>query len=117
MLETVPGRHRIALGADKNYDTQAFVAATRALNATPHVARNTTHRRSAIDGRTTRHRGYALSQRVRKRIEETIGWAKEVGPVRKTRFRGVDRVHFQWLLTLSGYNLVRMRNIVAEAPT
>lgn len=117
MLEAIPGRHRITLGSDKNYDTRAFVAATRALNATPHVARNTTHRRSAIDGRTTRHRGYALSQRVRKRIEETIGWAKEVGPVRKTRFRGVDRVQFQWLLTLSGYNLVRMRHLVAEAPT
>ena len=117
MVEAIPGRHRITLGADKNYDTRHFVARTRALNVTPHVAQNNTNRRSAIDGRTTRHGGYAISQRVRKRIEEVMGWAKNIGPARKTKFQGVDRVNFQWLLTLSGYNLIRMRNIAAEVPT
>ncbi len=83
---------------------------------TPHVAQNDTNRRSAIDGRTTRHVGYEISQRERKRIEEVMGWAKEIGPVRKTKFRGTERVNFQWLLTLTGYNLIRMRNIEAAAP-
>ena len=116
LVEAIPGRHRITLGADKNYDTRQFVANLRALGATPHLAQNNTHRRSAIDGRTTRHGGYAISQRVRKRIEEVMGWAKDIGPVRKTRFRGVERVNFQWLLTLSGYNLIRMRNLAAAVP-
>jgi len=116
MVEAIPGQHRITIGADKNYDTQEFIADVRALNATPHVAQNDTNRRSAIDARTTRHVGYEISQRVRKRIEEVMGWAKDVGPVRKTKFRGVDRVNFQWLLTLTGYNLIRLRNIAAEVP-
>lgn len=69
MVEAVPGRHPITLGGDKGYDSRNFVAGLRALKVTPHVARNTTNRRSAIDGRTTRHPGYAVSQRARKRIE------------------------------------------------
>jgi hypothetical protein len=116
MIEGIPGQHRITLGTDKHYDTKEFVAATRALNVTPHVAQNDTNRRSAIDGRTTRHVGYEISQRVRKRIEEVMGWGKDIGPVRKTKFRGADRIGFQWLLTLTGYNLIRMRNIAAEVP-
>jgi transposase len=116
LVEAIPGQHRITLGADKNYDTQDFVAKTRALNVTPHVAQNDSNRRSAIDGRTTRHIGYVISQRVRKRIEEVMGWGKDIGPVRKTKFRGLERVNFQWLLTLTGYNLIRMRNIAAEVP-
>ena len=116
MIKGIPGQHRITLGTDKNYDTKEFVAATRALNVTPHVAQNDTNRRSAIDGRTTRHVGYEISQRVRKRIEEVMGWGKDIGPVRKTKFRGAERVGFQWLLTLTGYNLIRMRNIAAEVP-
>jgi transposase len=116
MIEGIPGQHRITLGTDKNYDTKEFVAATRALNVTPHVAQNDTNRRSAIDGRTTRHVGYEISQRVRKRIEEVMGWGKDIGPVRKTKFRSADRIGFQWLLTLTGYNLIRMRNIAAEVP-
>jgi len=115
VLEELEGQHQISLGADKNYDTRDFVARLRGLNVTPHVAQNTTNRRSAIDGRTTRHPGYAVSQRVRKRIEEAFGWAKYIGPVRKTKFRGRARVRFQWLLTVAGYNLVRMRNLVAAA--
>jgi len=80
------------------------------------VAQNVTNRRSAIDGRATRHDGYAVSQKVRKRVEQIVGWEKDIGPVRKTKLRGANKVGLQWLLTLSGYNLVRMRNILAEAP-
>lgn len=112
MLEELQGQHRITLGADKNYDTRDFVAAIRELNVTPHVSQNNTNRRSAIDARTTRHPGYTISVRVRKRIEEAFGWAKYIGPVRKTKFRGRERVRFQWLLTFAGYNLVRMRNLL-----
>ena len=79
MIGAMAGRHWITVGADKNYDTVAFVAELRSLNATPHVARNTSNRRSAIDGRVTRHPGYAISQVVRKRIEEGFGWIKAVG--------------------------------------
>ena len=116
MVSEQPGTHRITVGADKLYDTQDFVADLRELKATPHVAQNDTHRRSAIDGRTTRHAGYEVSQRIRKRIEEIFGWGKAIGPMRKTKFRGKDRVGFQMLLTLTGYNLIRMRNILAEMP-
>lgn len=116
MLQAVPGNHRITIGADKNYDVQSFIAEARALRVTPHVAQNTTNRRSAIDGRTTRHVGYEISQRVRKRIEEAFGWAKYVGPLRKTKLRGLARVDFQCLLTFSGYNLIRMRNLLASSP-
>ena len=84
MLGRMEGRHRITLGADKNYDTAAFVAALREMGVTPHVAQNNTNRRSAIDGRTTRHPGYGLSQKIRKRIEEVFGWAKTCGTMRKT---------------------------------
>ncbi|HLE56488.1 MAG TPA: IS5 family transposase [Rhodothermia bacterium] len=116
MVTEIPGTQRITLGADKNYDTGDFVEDLRALRVTPHVAQNDTNRRSAIDGRTTRHSGYEVSQRFRKRIEEVFGWAKSIGPVRKTKFRGRERVSFQWVMTLAGYNLVRMRNLLAESP-
>jgi len=81
MLSRQTGRHRASLGADKGYDAASFVTRVRALNVTPHIAQNTT-RRSAIDGRTTRHSGYAISQRTRKRIEEAFGWIKSVGGLR-----------------------------------
>ena len=90
MLAGQTGRHRATLGADKGYDAADFVAAVRALNVTPHIAQNTS-RRSAIDGRTTRHPGYAPSQRTRKRIEEAFGWIKTTGGLRKTRHRGTAR--------------------------
>ena len=83
----------------------------RCANATPHVAQNDTRRTSAIDGRTTRHTGYAVSQRIRKRIEECFGWAKTVGGLRKSRFVGRARLDFQFMLTFAAYNLVRMRNL------
>jgi Transposase DDE domain len=101
---------RITLGADKGYDTQDFVAAVRLLGVTPHVAQNTTKRTSAIDGRTTRHAGYAVSQRRRKRVEEIFGWLKTVGLMRKTRHRGTRRVNWMFTFSLAVYNLVRLRN-------
>jgi hypothetical protein len=82
------------------------------LNATPHVAQNTTNRRSAIDGRTTRHSGCAVSGRVRKRIEEAFGWTKTTGGFRKTRHRGLARVGWMFTLTTTAYNLVRLAKLV-----
>jgi transposase len=99
------------LGADKAYDVPGFAAALRSLGVTPHVAQNTTNRRSAIDGRTTRHAGYDVSQRKRKLVEEIFGWAKTVALFRKTRHRGVRRVGWMFLFGLAVYNLVRIRNL------
>ena len=110
-LELV-GDRRGTLGADRGYDTEAFVGALRRRGVTPHVAQSTTGRASAIDGRTTRHAGYAESQRRRKRVEEIFGWLKTVGLLRKARHRGVDRVGWMFLFSLAVYNLVRMRSLV-----
>jgi transposase len=112
MLAGVPGRHPLTLGGDKNFDTRGFVTAMRELRVTPHVAQNTTNRRSAIDGRTTRHPGYAVSQRVRKRIEEAFGWIKEVALQRRARHRGKDRVGWQFTLTAAAYNLIRLPKLL-----
>ena len=112
MLGRQAGRHRASLGADKGYDAASFVTRVRALNVTPHIARNTT-RRSAIDGRTTRHSGYAVSQRTRKRIEEAFGWIKTVGGLRKTRHRGTARVGWLFTLTATACNLVRLPKLLA----
>ena len=113
MLGRQPGRHRVTLGADKAYDTAGFVAGLRDLNVTPHVAQNTSGRRSAIDARTTRHPGYAASLRVRKRIEEAFGWIKTVGGLRKTRHRGTARVGWMFTLTAAACNLVRLPKLLA----
>ncbi len=91
------GSYRVTLGADRGYDTRNFVAGCRELGVTPHVAQNTTNRSSRIDQRTTRHPGYALSQRTRKRIEEIFGWMKSVGVMRKTRHCGQARVGWVFL--------------------
>ncbi len=107
------GRERVTLGADKGYDTRDFVAAVRLLGVTPHVAQNTTNRASAIDGRTTRHPGYGVSQRRRKRVEEIFGWLKTVGLMRKTRHRGTRRVDWMFTFALAAYNLVRIRTLTA----
>jgi transposase len=115
MLDAVPGSQRVTLGADKGYDTKDFVASVRGLGVTPHVAQNTSGRASAIDTRTTRHPGYAISQRTRKRVEEIFGWMKTVGLMRKTRHKGVDRVGWTFAFTAAAYNLVRMRNLLAAA--
>jgi hypothetical protein len=102
------------LGADKSYDTRDFVDGLRGLAVVPHVAQHTTHRSSAIDRRTTRHAGYLVSQRERKRIEEIFGWLKMIGLLRKVRHRGVARVGWMFLFGLAVYNLVRIRNLVAQ---
>ena len=113
MIERVADRpSKITVGADKAYDTQDFVNELRAMNVTPHVAQNTS-RRSAIDGRVTRHAGYAVSQRIRKRIEEAFGWGKEVGSMRRTRFRGLPRVGLSFAFSAAAYNLVRLPKLVA----
>jgi transposase len=104
----------ITLGADKAYDVEDFVNELRSMNVTPHVAQNTSGRSSAIDGRTTRHDGYAVSQRIRKRIEEAFGWIKTVGGQRKTRFRGRDRVGWAFTFAAAAYNLVRLPKLIAE---
>jgi hypothetical protein len=107
MIAGLPGRHRITLGADKNFDTHGFAAAVRGLNVTPHVAQNTANRRSAIDGRTPRHPGYALSQRARKRTEEAFAWIKEVALVRRARHRGQARIGWRFTLAAAAYDLIR----------
>jgi transposase len=108
MVDEIPGQGRVTLGADKNYDTKDHVAQLRERHVTPHVAQK---KNSAIDGRTTRHAGYAVSQRKRKRIEEIFGWLKTVAMLRKTRHKGVRRVGWVFTFAASAYNLVRMRNL------
>jgi len=113
MLEAIPGDHPVTVGADKNYDTKDFVAEARHLHVTPHVAQNVhTHRHSAIDGRTTRHAGYGISQQKRKRVEEIFGWMKVVGGLKKLRHRGLELVGWMFRFTAAAYNLVRMRKLV-----
>jgi transposase len=102
---------RITLGGDKGYDTKDFVKELRSLKITPHVAKNDTNRKSAIDGRTTNHPNYAISQKIRKRIEEGFGWMKTVGKIRKTMYRGIDKIAMQLDMHAAAYNLVRMKNL------
>jgi transposase len=114
MIEPRADRARpLTLGADKGYDAEDFVNELRAMNVRPHVAQNTNRRRSAIDGRTTRHAGYGMSQRIRKRIEEGFGWIKTVAGQRKTRFRGRDRVGWAFAFAAAAYNLVRLPKLLA----
>jgi transposase len=113
MLGRQAGRHQATLGADKGYDSAGFVAALRTLKVTPHIAQNTSGRRSAIDRRTTRHPGYAVSQRTRKRIEEAFGWIKTVGGLRKTRHRGTARVGWMFTLIAAACNLIRLPRLLA----
>jgi hypothetical protein len=114
MVGRVPSNGRVTLGADKGYDSREFVAVLREMAVTAHVTQNVTNRASAIDDRTTRHPGYALSQRVRMRIEEIFGWLKTVALLRKTRHRGTARVEWMFVFALATYNLVRMRNLAAR---
>jgi len=115
MIEPLADRPTgVTLGADKGYDARVFVNELRAMNVRPHVAQNTNGRRSAIDGRTTRHAGYAISQRLRKRIEEAFGWMKSIAGQRKTRFRGVERVGWSFAFAATAYNLVRLPKLLAE---
>jgi transposase len=103
----------VTLGADKGYDAGEFVMELRDKAVTPHVAQNTSCRRSAIDGRTTRHPGYAISQRIRKRVEEAFGWAKTVAGMRKMRHRGLPKVDWQFTLAMAAYDLVRLPKLLA----
>jgi transposase len=122
LVDGLAARGRITLGADKGYDVREFVGDLRARQVTPHIARNeqvaedgTLRRRSAIDGRTTRHPGYAISLRIRKRIEEVFGWAKTTGGLRKTRHKGTDRVGWVFTMTAAAYNLVRLPKLLTAA--
>jgi transposase len=112
MLTRLPKRaRRRTVAADKAYDTTDFVADTRAAGFTPHVAQNTKGRRSAIDGRTTRHPGHVVSMRIRKRIEEPFGWIKTIGGGRKLRYRGREPNQHWWLLVGATYNIIRIANL------
>jgi hypothetical protein len=106
---------RITLAADKVYDAEDFVNELRSMRVTPHVEQNLSGRSSAIDGRTTRHEGYGLSQRIRKRIEVGFGWIKTVAGQEKTKFRGCDRVGFAFTFAVAAYNLVRLPRLLAAA--
>jgi len=116
MIEERADRPRaITLGADKAYDAEDFVNELKSMNVRPHVAQNDNGRRSAIDRRTTRHAGYAMSQKIRKRIEESFGWIKTVAGQRKTRFKGRDRVGWAFTFAVAAYNLVRLPKLL-EVP-
>ena len=114
MIQDIPGQHRITVAADKGYDTRDFVTNLRAMDVTPHVAQYAAsgHRRSAVDGRTTRHPGYAVSQRKRKLVEQTFGWMKTVGGLRKLRHRGGPLVSWIFTFTAAAYNIVRLRRLL-----
>ena len=106
---------KVTLAGDKGFDTQDFVAELREINVTPHVAQNVSGRRSAIDGRTTRHPGYEVSLRIRKRIEEAFGWAKTVAGLRKARHRGLPKIDWQFTFAMAAYNLVRLPKLLDAA--
>ena len=116
LIEEVPGRHRITVGADRAYDPRDFVAGRRRLNATPHVAQNVSGRSSRIDCRTVRHPGYLASQRARKRIEEAFAWIKTIAGQAKTRFRGTARVGWAFTLAAAAYNLIRLPKLLRALP-
>ena len=112
MLRSQSGNKRITVGADRGYDTRGFVDECRSVNVTPHVAQNTSARRSAIDERTTGHEGYRISQRIRMRIEEIFGWMKTVANFRKTKLRGLEKNRTQLYLVAAAYNLLRMSKLL-----
>jgi len=111
-----PGAKRITVGADKGFDTAGFVADMRDLNVTPHVAQNTTNRASAIDGRTTSHPGYEISQQKRKRVEEPFGWGKTIGGLARPMLRGVRKLDFKFTLTMAAYDLIKLPRLIAVVP-
>lgn len=108
--------HAITRGADQAHDTQDFVNELRSMNATPHVAQNKSGRSSAIDGRTTRHAGYAVSQRIGQRIEQAFGWIKAIAGHENSRFRGRNRVGWSFVFAAAAYNLVRLPKLIAASP-
>jgi len=113
MVRDIPGARRVTVGGDKAYDVREFVDTLRDLNVSTHIAgKNASY--SMIDGRTTRHPGYDLSQKKRKRVEEIFGWLKTIGLMRKTRHRGSARVGWMFMFSLAAYNILRMRNLLAS---
>ena len=117
MLEQIRGTQAVTVGGDKAFDTFGFVQECRNLRVRPHVAQNEKRPGgSAIDSRTTRHPGYAISQRKRKRIEECFGWLKTIALLRKVRHRGVGKVHWIFIFACAAYNLVRLRNLATAVP-
>lgn len=115
LASDIAGGHRITVGADKGYDRSDMLARMRAMNATLHATQK--RRGSAIDGRITRHPGYAISQVIRKRVEEPFGWGKVIGGLRKLRHRGVELIDSCFALTMTGYNLVRLKNLMPGLET
>jgi transposase len=117
MLGNLPDGPRITVSGDKNYDTRDFIRSTREMGITPHVAQypETERRGSAIDGRTTRHAGYAISQQKRKLVEQAFGWMKTIGPLRKLHHRGGPLVQWNFTFIAAAYNLVRLRTLLAYA--
>jgi IS5 family transposase len=112
MIDKLPRRHRVTVAADKGYDIRDFVGDLRQRMVTPHIAQHTNGRRSAVDGRTTRHPGYALSQRKRKLVEQGFGWMKTIGGLRKLRHRGEALVGWLFTFAAAAYNLVRLRRML-----
>ena len=104
----------VTLGTDKAYDAADFVMECREIGVTPHVAQNTAGRSSAIDERTTRHAGYAISQVIRKRIEEAFGWSKTIAGLGKLHHRGLPKVDWQFTFTMAAYNLIRLPRLLAQ---
>jgi len=116
MLDRLPSAGPATLGADRGFDAGDFVMELRERQVTPHIAQNTSGRRSAIDRRTTRHEGYAQSQRARKRIEEAFGWIKTIAGQVRTRLRGLDRVRWTFMLAAAAYNLIRLPKLIGATP-
>ena len=110
-VQAAPESAQVTLGADKGYDAKEFVEALQAMNVTPHIAQNTSNRRSAVPDEVASTEGYAISQRKRKLIEQGFGWAKFVGPIRQVKVRGLARVDQVFVLAMTAYNLVRMRTL------
>jgi transposase len=115
MASQIAGVKQVTLGGDKNYDTQELVRDLRGMKVTPHVAQNNTNRRSAINGRSTRHAGYAISQKKRKRIEESFGWMKTIGMLKKVKLRGLEKVSWLFTFVAAVYNLYRLQRLEAQA--
>jgi transposase len=115
MASQISGVKQVTLGGDKNYDTQELVRDLREMKVTPHVAQNNTNRRSAINRRTTQHVGYAISQKKRKRIEESFGWMKTIGMLKKVKLRGLEKVSWLFTFVAAVYNLYRLQRLEAQA--
>ena len=116
MAKTLPGVGHKTLGGDKGYDTKGCVQGLREIGITPHLAQNDTNRKSALDARSTRHPGYAVSLRIRKLIETRFGWMKDIGTMRKTKRRGTTRVDEQFRLNAAAFNLLHLANLLRASP-